>query len=54
MQDDDARDLVDLLDNFKITVLKLIYKTKRDSKGNIERFSTQNQLLKGVWLSVKD
>nr|KYP39888.1 Retrovirus-related Pol polyprotein from transposon TNT 1-94 [Cajanus cajan] len=41
MQDNDVWDLVELLEGVKPIGCKWIFKTKRDSKGNIERYKAR-------------
>jgi len=41
MQDNDVWDLVELPENVKPIGCKWIFKTKRDSKGNVERYKTR-------------
>ena len=41
MKDNDVWDLIPLLESVKPISCKLISKTKRDSKGNVERYKVR-------------
>lgn len=41
IQDNNVWDLVDLPDNFKPAGYKRVFKTRRDSRGNIEQFKVR-------------